>query len=152
MLTRLVCCAALGSCARQASPPGTPPAAAALPAVRYESHLAAGGMAPAGGTLTNPHRGDAAVARSGALLFTAMNCDGCHGAGASGWVGPDLADGRWRYGGADAEVFYSIYYGRPKGMPAFGGALGVEGVWSLVTYIRSLPPPPNLPTESWEPK
>jgi cytochrome c oxidase cbb3-type subunit III len=148
----LVLSLALVSCARQASPPAAPSAATALPGVRYEAHLAAGGIAPGGGTLDNPHRGDAAVARSGALLFTAMNCDGCHGGGGSGWVGPDLADGRWRYGGADGEVFYSIYYGRPKGMPAFGGALGVEGVWSLVTYIRSLPPPPDLPTESWEPK
>jgi mono/diheme cytochrome c family protein len=35
-------------------------------------------------------------------------------------------------------------------MPAFGGALGAEGVWTLVTYLRSLPPPENLPTQSWE--
>jgi hypothetical protein len=27
--------------------------------------------------------------------------------------------------------------------------LGEEGVWTLVTYIRSLPVPPNVPTESW---
>jgi len=52
---------------------------------------------------------------------------------------PNLADGRWRYGGADAEVFDSIFYGRPKGMPAFGGTLGAEGVWTLVAYLRSLP-------------
>ena len=84
------------------------------------------------------------------MLFKSMNCDGCHGGEASGWVGPNLGDGRWRYGGADAEVFSSIYYGRPKGMPAFGGALGADGVWTLVTYLRSLPLPPDLPTESWE--
>jgi len=35
-------------------------------------------------------------------------------------------------------------------MPAFGGMLGVEGVWTLVTYLRSLPPPPDVPTESWQ--
>ena len=74
-------------------------------------------------------------------LFTAMNCDGCHGGGGVGWVGPSLADGRWRYGGADEEIFASIYYGRPKGMPAFGGRLGTEGVWTLVTYLKSLTPP-----------
>jgi cytochrome c oxidase cbb3-type subunit 3 len=100
--------------------------------------------------LRNPHAGDAAVARSGALLFIAMNCDGCHGAEGSGWVGPNLGDGRWRYGGADGEVFSSIYYGRPRGMPAFGGTLGSEGVWTLVTYLRSLPAPPDVPTESWQ--
>jgi cytochrome c oxidase cbb3-type subunit III len=151
-LWTVVSCALLSSCAREASPPADRAGATALPAVRYEAHLAAGGVPPAGGMLHNPHQGDAAVAKSGALLFAAMNCDGCHGGGAAGWVGPNLADGRWRYGGADAEVFYSIFYGRPKGMPAFGGALGAEGVWTLVTYLRSLPPPADLPTESWEAK
>src|SRR5205807_491445 len=83
---------------------------ALLSAIRYEAHIAAGGIAPPGAALRNPHQGDPAVAKKGALLFTAMNCDGCHGGEGSGWVGPNLADGRWRYGGADAEVFDSIYY------------------------------------------
>ncbi|TLY49118.1 MAG: hypothetical protein E6K50_10630, partial [Gammaproteobacteria bacterium] len=135
----LLTCLAVASCSRHAAVPsqqaGTPP-----PAIRYEAHLAAGGIAPPGAALLNP-KGDPEVAKKGALLFTAMNCDGCHGGDGSGWVGPNLADGRWRYGGADAEVFNSIYYGRPKGMPAFGGTLGAEGVWILVTYIRSLPVP-----------
>ena len=148
-LLTLLACAALSACSRQ---PAAPAAAtnAAPPAIAYEAHLAAGGIAPPGGTLTNPHAGDAAVAKNGALLFSTMNCDGCHGGGASGWVAPNLGDGRWRYGGSDAEVFSSIFYGRPKGMPAFGGVLGSEGVWTLVTYLRSLPLPGDVPTESWE--
>jgi len=145
----VVAAAVLAACARTAAPPAAS-ANAPPPAIAYESHLAAGGMRPAGGTLSNPHTGDAAVARNGALLFTTMNCDGCHGTDGSGFVAPNLGAGRWRYGGADAEVFASIYYGRPKGMPAFGGALGSEGVWTLVTYLRSLPVPNDLPTESWE--
>ena len=148
LVPALLACLAGASCGQPATGPaqqaGTPP-----PAVRYEAHVAAGGRAPAGGVLRNPHQGDQAVAKNGALLFTAMNCDGCHGSDASGWVGPNLADGRWRYGGTDAEVFSSIYYGRPKGMPAYGGTLGTEGVWTLVTYIRSLPVPEDVPTESW---
>jgi len=128
----------------------TQPAVGVPPAVSSESHVIAGDVAPPSGTLRNPHAGDAGVAGSGALLFNAMNCDGCHGTGATGWVGPNLGDGRWRYGGTDAEVFNSIFYGRPRGMPAFGGALGSEGVWVLVTYLRSLPPPPNIPTQSWQ--
>ena len=79
-----------------------------------------------------------------------MNCDGCHGASGSGAVGPNLTDGRWRYGGSDSAVFTSIYYGRPKGMPAFGGKLGTDGVWTLVTYLRALPPSPDNATESWQ--
>ena len=57
-----------------------------------------------------------------------MNCDGCHGAGATGWVGPSLADGRWRYGGSAGEIFRSIYYGRRQGMPAFGGIMPKAGI------------------------
>jgi cytochrome c oxidase cbb3-type subunit III len=145
----LASCLALVACGAHKTAAPSPATASSPPAIVYEAHVAAGGIAPAGASLRNPHEGDATVAKNGALLFTAMNCDGCHGGDAVGWVGPSLADRRWRYGGADAEVFSSIYYGRPKGMPAFGGALGVEGVWSLVTYIRSLPPPSDAPTESW---
>jgi cytochrome c oxidase cbb3-type subunit 3 len=144
----LVCCLAGVSCGHQAAPPA--PAESTVPAVSYEAHIVAGTVAPQGAQLTNPHNADPAVAKRGALMFSAMNCDGCHGGDASGWVGPSLSDGRWRYGGADSEVFSSIYYGRPKGMPAFGGELGVDGVWTLVTYLRSLPVPPTVPTQSWQ--
>ena len=137
-----------GCTSRTAPAAGTAPAAP--PAVAYEAHIAAGGREPPAGTLANPHAGDEAAARNGAQLFNAMNCDGCHGAGATGWVGPNLGDGRWRYGGADGEVYSSIYFGRPRGMPAFGGVLGTDAVWMLVTYLRTLEAPPDLPTESWE--
>jgi cytochrome c oxidase cbb3-type subunit III len=150
--TGLLAVALLVACTQKAAAPGgaAAQASAAPPSIRYEAHVEAGGMPPPGAQLSNPHEGDPAVAKSGALLFTAMNCDGCHGGDAAGWVGPNLGDGRWRYGGAPAEIFASIYYGRPKGMPAFGGALGPEGVWTLVTYLKSLPPPANEPTQSWE--
>jgi cytochrome c oxidase cbb3-type subunit 3 len=149
LLVSAGCCLALLGCAR--SPDAVLPAApASPPAIAYEAHLAAGGNIPAAGTLVNPHAGDAAVAKNGKQLFTTMNCDGCHGGEGSGWVGPSLQDGRWRYGGADGEVFSSIYYGRPHGMPAFGGTLGPEGVWALVTYLKSLPVPAGIATESWD--
>ena len=77
-------CMALVCCARQAAPPSAPPPNSPPPAIAYEAHVAAGGIVPAGGVLRNPHEGDAAVARNGGLLFTAMNCDGCHGASGSG--------------------------------------------------------------------
>ena len=149
LLPCVVAAVLLAACAREAGAPAKD-SASTPPGVAYESHITAGGLTPPGGALHNPHAGDAAVAKNGAQLFTAMNCDGCHGPDAAGWVGPNLGDGRWHYGGSDAEVFSSIFYGRPKGMPAFGGALGAEGVWTLVTYLRSLTPPPDVPTESWQ--
>jgi cytochrome c oxidase cbb3-type subunit 3 len=78
-----------------------------------------------------------------------MNCNGCDGDGATGFAAPSLADGRWRYGDSEQAIFQSIYYGRPKGMPAFGGLVGTDGIWILVTYLKSLPVSDNK-TESWE--
>lgn len=121
------------------------------PAVRYEEHILAGGVVPPGAALRNPYRGDRHAAAQGEQLFGAMNCDGCHGSGAVGWVGPSLADGRWRFGGSDGAIFESIYYGRPHGMPAYGGLLpSRDAVWMLVTYLQSLRPPADVPTESWK--
>jgi cytochrome c551/c552 len=119
-------------------------------AIRYEANVSAGGVNPAGVALENPHKDDLQSAQTGARLFTSMNCDGCHGGGALGMIGPSLVDGRWHYGGADAEIFHSIFYGRPKGMPAYGGLLGSEGVWLIVTYLKSQPVPNVGPTTSYE--
>ncbi len=118
-------------------------------AVRHDEHIFAGGLMPPAGSSGNPYRGDRRSAEQGATTFTAMNCDGCHGGGGTGWVGPSLSDGRWRYGGADGELFESIYYGRPRGMPAFGALLPPDAIWNLVSYMQSLEPPANVPTESW---
>jgi len=61
-----------------------------------------------------------------------------------------VADGRWRYGGSDAAIFHSIFYGRPRGMPAFGGHLPAESIWRLVAYLRSLEPVVDtLSTTAW---
>jgi len=125
--------------------------AAAPPAVTYGQHVFAGGAAPAGATLQNPYRGDRASVGQGEVIFSAMNCDGCHGGGGTGWVGPSLSDGRWRFGGSDGAIYQSIYYGRPHGMPAYGGLLlSSDAVWKLVTYLQSLAPPADAPTEAWD--
>ena len=119
------------------------------PSVRYEQHVFAGGNPPPAGSLENPLAGDKRAAADGEKLFSAFNCDGCHALGAVGAQGPSLADGRWRYGGADGAIFQSIYYGRPRGMPAFGGVLPPEAIWRLVTYLQTLTPATDPATVSW---
>lgn len=131
-------------------PAGSRTATAPPPAIRYEQHIAVDGLEPPATEMTNPYAGDAKSAEEGGKLFTSMNCDGCHGGGATGFMGPSLSDGRWKYGGSDGAVFQSIYYGRPMGMPAFGGTLQPVIVWKLVTYLRSLPVPAAVPTQSWQ--
>jgi cytochrome c len=120
------------------------------PVPAYEAHVFAGGVPPPSAGPRKPHAPKAEHATAGARLFTSMNCDGCHGGGATGWVGPSLVDGRWRYGGSDEDVFQSIFYGRPKGMPAYGGVLGAEGVWMIVSYLKAQPVPSVVPTTSYE--
>jgi cytochrome c oxidase cbb3-type subunit 3 len=110
------------------------------PVARHGNHVFAGGIPPPAQPMENPFRGDAQSAASGKQLFATMHCDGCHAAGAVGAVGPSLADGRWRYGGSSAEIFESIFAGRPNGMPAYGGMLSKEAVWLLVTYLEALAP------------
>ena len=123
---------------------------AAPPAVVYEEHIPVGGNLPPGMSLTNPLKGDAKAAEDGGKMFAGFNCDGCHGGGAVGFVGPSLADGRWRYGGSDGEIYTSIFYGRPRGMPAWGGSLPPDAIWKLVSYIQSLQPAKDtLSTTSW---
>lgn len=121
----------------------------APPSVGYEQHIVAGGIAPPADSLTNPLEADSGTASEGERLFVAMNCDGCHGGGGTGWVAPSLVDGRWRYGGDDAALYHSIFYGRPRGMPAYGGILSPATIWQLISYLRSQPAPKEVPTEAW---
>ena len=120
------------------------------PVPAFEAHVLAGGVKPSAAGPRKPLAPKPEHATAGARLFTSMNCDGCHGGGATGWMGPSLVDGRWRYGGTDAEVFDSIFYGRPKGMPAYGGVLGAEGVLMIVSYLKAQPVPSVVPTMSYE--
>ena len=144
-LRTLTACAVvtLAACSRPERSPAFPPS------VRSDGNVFAGGVAPPSGELRNPFAGQHDAVTEGERIFRAMNCDGCHGAGALGWEGPSLVDGRWRYGGADGEVYLSIHYGRPRGMPAYGGILSPDAIWRIVTYLRAQPVPADVPTESW---
>lgn len=88
--------------------------------------------------MRNPYENDKQALSTGGKLFVAYNCIDCHGADGSGAMGPSFADGRWHFGGAPAEVFESIYQGRPDGMPAWGGRISNDQIWMLTAYVRSL--------------
>lgn len=124
-------------------------ATTARAALRYDQHLAAGGRLPVGDSLRNPLAGDSTAAAQGEKLFASMNCDGCHGGGATGFAAPSLVDGRWRYGGADGALFHSVYFGRPRGMPAYGNVMSESSIWQVISYLRAQPVPANAPTEAW---
>ncbi|HEX7940614.1 MAG TPA: c-type cytochrome [Gemmatimonadaceae bacterium] len=120
------------------------------PFVSHVQHIQPGGMPmPRGMLLRNPHEGSATAVATGAKLFVAYHCIDCHGADGSGAMGPSLADGRWHFGGTAAEVYESIYQGRPEGMPAWGSLLSSDQIWTLVTYVRSLEKGKDVTTENF---
>jgi mono/diheme cytochrome c family protein len=89
-------------------------------------------------SVRNPYEGDKKATAMGAQLFVSYNCLDCHGAEGSGAMAPSFQDGRWHFGGSPAEVFESIYQGRPDGMPAWGGRISNDEIWMLTAYVRSL--------------
>jgi cytochrome c oxidase cbb3-type subunit 3 len=119
--------------------------------VNADPRILAGGVTPPAVPINpvNPFAGDPASAEQGKALFRVMNCEGCHSIGGEGSWAPSIITRRWRYGGTDAAVFETIFYGRPRGMPAYGGILPPELTWKLVTFLRTLPAPKAVPTQSW---
>lgn len=78
---------------------------------------------------------DAAI---GHMLYIRLNCADCHGFKGKGGMGPDLTDRSWIFGGTPAQIFKSIYEGRPEGMPSWGKALPRKDIWQLVAFIQTL--------------
>jgi cytochrome c oxidase cbb3-type subunit III len=66
-------------------------------------------------------------------------CAACHGSDARGASGfPNLADGKWQWGGSPEEIRHTILQGRQAAMPAMGSALGEEGVEQVAHYVLKL--------------
>jgi cytochrome c oxidase cbb3-type subunit II len=86
------------------------------------------------GELKNPFQDNMSVLPEGKKLY-GEQCAQCHGKDMKGEVGPALLD----LDKPDAEVFGTIYGGKPEGgMPAFGDSLGKERTWKIVTFIKSV--------------
>lgn len=113
-----------------------------LPAEGALARVAIGDLAGVGNNtldvdVANPYAKDRAGIEVGHEFFINMNCASCHGYDLKGGMGPDLTDTYWRYGGSPADIYKSIYEGRPQGMPAWGRALPPAVIWKLVSYIQS---------------
>ena len=68
----------------------------------------------------------------------AQHCAACHGADASGQIGPALDNEAYKYGKSPEALTESITNGRPGGMPSFGSQLSDVQIENLVAYIHSL--------------
>lgn len=113
-----------------------------LPAEGVLARVAIGDLAGIGNntlnvTVRSPYAGNMAAIDLGHDMFVSMNCAACHGYDLKGGMGPDLTDTYWRYGGAPADIYKSIFEGRPQGMPAWGRSIPPEMIWKIVAYIES---------------
>lgn len=78
-----------------------------------------------------------AMATAGRIF--ANNCAVCHGSDAGGAPGfPNLTDNDWLHGGSPQAIQQTIMNGRQGNMPAWGKALGDQGVQEVATYVYSL--------------
>lgn len=87
--------------------------------------------------VTNWYEQNAYSLAQGQQLYVQFNCVGCHAQGGGG-IGPALIDATWIYGSDPPEIYGSIMYGRPNGMPAFRGRITEEEAWELAAYVRSI--------------
>ncbi len=96
-------------------------------------------MATAGAACAqNPFAGSAKAVDEGRGIFR-VYCTPCHGIQGEGGRGPDLTVGMFSAGDKDSDVFRPIYDGVPgTEMQSWSVQFGDEGVWKLVTYIRSI--------------
>ena len=86
----------------------------------------------------NPYADSPTAVAAGKRLYRAMNCAGCHSYTGAGNMGPALNDAYWRFGGAPAQIYRTLYEGRPQGMPAWGHALPPDQLWKITAYVSSL--------------
>jgi cytochrome c oxidase cbb3-type subunit 3 len=81
---------------------------------------------------------DPAALNVGRNLFL-NNCATCHGSDGGGAPGfPNLTDRDWLWGGSPETVVATIAHGRAGMMPAWGDALGAQGVEDMLAYLYSL--------------
>lgn len=77
---------------------------------------------------------------TGKTLFE-TNCVTCHNPkGEGNQIGPNLTDKNWIYGYDIKEVFTTVKYGRPNGMPEHNSKLNPVQLQQVSSYILSLPP------------
>jgi cytochrome c oxidase cbb3-type subunit 3 len=93
--------------------------------------------------INNPLAQDPQATTRGMQDFNQFNCVGCHAGNGGGGMGPALSEGQFIYGSTPANLFLSIYQGRPNGMPAWAELLPESTIWELVAYVQSIAHPPS---------
>jgi putative heme-binding domain-containing protein len=86
----------------------------------------------------NPMAGKPEAIEAGREIFR-IYCSPCHGIRGEGGRGPDLTRGTFSAGDRDADIFRAISEGvSGTEMQSYSLIFGEDGVWRLVSYIRSI--------------
>lgn len=134
---------ALGACDREERHGRSKPVTETIPAGESPDTIYPGtGTPPPPDARAALYDNNAPAIAAGQMLFSQMNCVGCHSHGGGG-MGPALMDDEWRYGGRTGQIVASIAEGRPNGMPAWRGKLTDDQIWKLAAYVRSLSAQPS---------
>jgi cytochrome c oxidase cbb3-type subunit 3 len=82
---------------------------------------------------------DEAVMRSAKGIFS-RNCAACHGPAGLGQANlfPNLMDDAWQWGGDLEQIEQTVRAGRQATMPAWGPALGEDGVKNVADYVTNI--------------
>ena len=92
-----------------------------------------------GGCAGRAPEGDTRASRvpPGTAALYARFCANCHGADLGGGMASSLTDGRWAYGGSDADLYASIAVGLEEaGMPSFSAGMRPAQIEGLVAFVR----------------
>ena len=104
------------------------------------------GNVPVDPQLKSPVGDDPQAIQRGMQYFTMFNCVGCHAPNGAGGMGPPLSGRPLLYGAEPAQIYLTIYQGRPRGMPAWGAMLPDNIIWDIVAYVRNIG---RQPKETW---
>jgi cytochrome c oxidase cbb3-type subunit 3 len=133
-----------------AAEPGTQPVTAPTPAPAVPKYVVDSALTPGVGHTAYtidpraaPYYDNQEAVNTGKVLFSTMNCSGCHTNGGGG-IGPSLMDSQWIYGGRLDQIYQTIQQGRPNGMPSWGARLSDPDMWKLAAYVRSMSLPATL--------
>lgn len=85
----------------------------------------------------SPYSGNSQEVKEGAKMFS-IYCQGCHGTGGRGDVGPALVTKKKKYGDTDADLFLSVAKGRGDAMPGWESTLGPDKIREVIAYLRSI--------------
>lgn len=81
---------------------------------------------------------DNSALTTGKALFDA-NCVVCHNPNGEGNIGPNLTDDHWIYGPDVKDLFKTIKYGTPNGMPEHASKLNPVQMQQVASFVLSLP-------------